>query len=69
MGWIFHQVYGADTPFASFEHHESYLSSFLGFLCVTQIEVVRAECVMISPEHAETAVAAALEHAGQLKAA
>lgn len=62
-------VYGADTPFASFEHHESYLRSFFGFIGVTQIEVVRAEGLMISPEHAETAVAAALEHAGQLKAA
>lgn len=62
-------VYGPDSPFASAEHHESLLLSFFGFLGVTQIEVVRAEGVKLSAEHAETAVAAALEHAGQLKAA
>lgn len=62
-------VYGVDTPFASAEHHESYLLSFFGFLGVTQIEIVRAEGVKLSPEHAQTAVAAALEQANQLKAA
>ena len=61
--------YGADSPAASAEHHESYLLSFLGFLGVTRIEIVRAEGVKLSPEHAQTAVAAALEHASQLKAA
>jgi len=61
--------YGPDTPFASAEHHESYLLSFFGFLGVTQIEVVRAEGLKISPEHEQTAVAAALVHASQLKAA
>jgi FMN-dependent NADH-azoreductase len=61
--------YGPDSPVASFEHHESYLLSFFAFLGVTQIEIVRAEGVKLSPEHAETALAAALEHAGRLKAA
>jgi len=62
-------VYGPDSPAASAEHHESYLLSFLGFLGVTQIEIVRAEGVKLSAEHAETALTAALEHAAQLKAA
>lgn len=61
--------YGPDSPVASAEHHESYLLSLFDFLGVTQIEIVRAEGVKISPEFAQTAVAAALEHAGQLKAA
>lgn len=61
--------YGPDSPVASAEHHESYLLSFFGFLGITQIEIVRAEGVKISPELAQTAVAAALAQAGQLKAA
>jgi len=61
--------YGPESPVASAEHHETYLRSFFGFLGVTQIEIVRAEGVKISPELAQTAVAAALEQAGQLKAA
>ncbi|MET0717604.1 MAG: NAD(P)H-dependent oxidoreductase [Pseudoxanthomonas sp.] len=62
-------VYSAGTPYAAADHHESYLRSFFGFLGVTQIEIVRAEGLMISPERGQAAVAAALEHAGQLKAA
>ena len=61
--------YGPDSPAASYEHHESYLLSFFDFLGVTRIEVLRAEGIGTSPEHAQAAVAAALEHAGQLKAA
>lgn len=62
-------VYGAGTPFAAADHHESYLLSFFGFLGITRIEIVRAEGVKLSPEHEQIAVAAALVHASQLKAA
>lgn len=62
-------VYAAGSPVAAYEHHESYLRSFLGFLGVTRIEVVRAEGVKLSPDHARDAVAGALAQAAQLKAA
>ena len=62
-------VYAVGSPVAAHEHHESYLRSFLGFLGVTRIEVVRAEGVKLSPEHAQAAVTAALAQAAQLKAA
>jgi len=62
-------VYGVGSPVAAYDHHESYLRSFLGFLGVTRIEVVRAEGVKLSPEHADVAVAGALAQAAQLKAA
>lgn len=62
-------VYAAGSPVATYEHHESYLRSFLDFLGVTRIEVVRAEGVKLSPDHARDAVAGALAQAAQLKAA
>jgi FMN-dependent NADH-azoreductase len=62
-------VYAGGSPFASADHHESYLLSFFGFLGVTRIEVVRAEGVRLSPAHAEAAMAGALAQAGQLEAA
>lgn len=62
-------VYAVGSPVAAHEHHESYLRSFLGFLGVTRIEVVRAEGVKLSPEHAQAAVTDALAQAAQLKAA
>jgi FMN-dependent NADH-azoreductase len=37
--------YGADTPMAALEHQESHLRSFLGFLGITELEIVRAEGV------------------------
>lgn len=62
-------VYAAGSPVAGYEHHESYLRSFLDFLGVTRIEVVRAEGVRLGPEHAQAAMAGALAQAGQLEAA
>ena len=62
-------VYAAGSPVAAYEHHESYLRSVLDFLGVTRIEVVRAEGVKLSPDHARDAVAGALAQAAQLKAA
>ena len=62
-------VYAGGSPFASADHHESYLLSFFGFLGVTRIEVVRAEGVRLSPAHAEAAITGALTQAGQLEAA
>ncbi|MGK5004602.1 FMN-dependent NADH-azoreductase [Janthinobacterium sp. LB2P70] len=61
--------YGADTPMASLEHQESHLRSFLGFLGVIQIEIVRAEGVKVSEEARAQALSAAFEQIGALQAA
>lgn len=60
--------YGPGSPAETLEHHETYLRSFLGFLGIGDIEVVRAEGVRTSPEQAESAVAGALDHAARLAA-
>jgi FMN-dependent NADH-azoreductase len=62
-------IYGPDSPAASFEHQESHLRSLFGFLGVTQIDVVRAEGVRISPEQAEKSLQGGLQQAAQLQAA
>lgn len=62
-------VYAPESPMAALEHHENYLRAFFGFLGVTRLEFVRAEGVRLGAEHAERAVAGALEQVGQLRAA
>lgn len=62
-------IYGPDSPAAAFEHQESHLRSLFGFLGVTQIDVVRAEGLKISPEQAEKSLQGALQQAAQLQAA
>jgi FMN-dependent NADH-azoreductase len=54
-------VYAAGTPAAAFEHQESYLIGLLAFLGLTDVTVVRAEGVALSPQAKEAAVARALE--------
>jgi FMN-dependent NADH-azoreductase len=61
--------YGPGTPAAAVEHQEGYLRSFLGFLGITKLEVVRAEGVKVSTEHAQGALQGALQQAAQLEAA
>ena len=61
--------YGADTPMAALEHQESHLRSFLGFLGVTQLEIVRAEGVKVSDEARAQALSAAFAQIGALQAA
>jgi len=46
-------------PFAAFDHQETYLKALLGFLGVTDLSVVRAEGVAISPENKEQSVKSA----------
>ena len=52
---------------AALQHQESYLRAFFGFVGVTDIEVVGAEGVNISPDLKQSATAAALAHAGDLR--
>jgi FMN-dependent NADH-azoreductase len=58
--------YGPDTPVASLQHQESYLRGFFGFIGITDIEIVGAEGVNISPDHKQQALDAALAQAGAL---
>jgi len=50
-------IYSKGSPAAAWEHQESYLTTMLAFLGVTDITVVRAEGVAISPEARNAAIA------------
>ena len=52
-------LYSDGAPSAALEHHESYLKGVLGFIGVTDVTVVRAEGVRISPEVKAAAIDAA----------
>lgn len=56
------------TPAAAFEHQESWLKTALGFIGVTDVEVIRAEGIAHGPEQRETALKAALATAAGLAA-
>jgi FMN-dependent NADH-azoreductase len=58
--------YGAESPAIGLQHQESYLRGFLGFIGLTDVEVVGAEGVNISPEHRQRALDGALAAAGRL---
>lgn len=59
--------YGPGTPYAAVDHQEPFLHSLLGFLGITDIEVVRAEGVRMGDEHANRAIASALERIAAIK--
>ena len=55
------------TAAHALEHQESWLKSILGFIGVTDIEVIRAEGVAYGPDAREAALKAALEDAKALR--
>ena len=57
------------TAAAAVEHQESWLKAVLGFIGVTDIEVIRAEGIAYGPEQREKALKAALGSAASVKAA
>jgi FMN-dependent NADH-azoreductase len=61
--------YGQETPSAAAEHAESYLRTALGFIGVTDPEIIVAEGIQRGPEHRQTAVEGALQAANNLRAA
>jgi FMN-dependent NADH-azoreductase len=61
--------YSAATPYAAYEHAETYLRSVFGFIGVTDIEFIVADGTQAGPEHREKAIAAALQAATDLRAA
>ena len=58
--------YGPDSPAAGLQHQESYLRGFFGFIGITDVEIVGAEGVNVSPDHKQQALDAALADAASL---
>ncbi len=58
--------YEAGGPLAALEHQESYLRSILGFLGISQIDVVRAAGVNLGPEQKQQGVDKALAEVAAL---
>lgn len=60
--------YGAGAPAAVFEHAETYLRTALGFIGITDIEVVAAEGIAVGPDQRAAAIAGANEQIAALAA-
>lgn len=60
--------YGPDSPITAFDHQETYLKQALGFIGLTEITVVRAEGLAVSPESKEAALASARQSISGLAA-
>ena len=61
-------VYAAGSPSAPFEHHESYLTTVLNFIGLTDVTVVRAEGLAFGPEAREAALLKARERIAAIAA-
>jgi FMN-dependent NADH-azoreductase len=61
-------VYSGDSPYAPADFQEPYLRHLLGFLGVTDIEIVRAEGVNLGPEQKARALAQAHAQIGTMLA-
>jgi FMN-dependent NADH-azoreductase len=61
-------VYAAGSPSAPFEHHESYLTSVLKFIGLTDVTVVRAEGLGFGPEARQAAMGKAREQIAAIAA-
>ncbi len=60
-------LYGPGSPAAPMEHQVSYLLGTLGFFGITDVTVIQAEGVKVSPEQARHALAAAQVQIAALK--
>ena len=61
-------MYTPGAPAAPLEHHESYLRGVLGFIGITDVTVIRAEGLAISPDAKAAAIGSALQQAAALSA-
>jgi FMN-dependent NADH-azoreductase len=61
--------YGPGMPAAAAEHLETYLRAVLGFIGITNPEIVVAEGVQMGPEYRDKALKGALAEATSLRAA
>jgi FMN-dependent NADH-azoreductase len=62
-------LYGAGTPNAAAEHAETYLRVVLGFIGITNPEIIVAEGIALGPDARQQALDAALKAASNLPAA
>ncbi|HSZ52131.1 MAG TPA: NAD(P)H-dependent oxidoreductase [Caulobacteraceae bacterium] len=60
-------AYADGAPAAVMDFHEPYLRALFGFVGVPDVEFIRAEGVVFSPEHRTNALNAALSKAADLK--
>ena len=60
--------YGAESPLAALDHQEAYLKQALNFIGLTDVTIVRAEGLAVSPESKEAALAAARREISALAA-
>jgi FMN-dependent NADH-azoreductase len=60
--------YSEGQPAAILDHQESYLKAFFGFLGVTDITIIRAEGLAVSPESQKAAMTAATAEVERLAA-
>lgn len=60
--------YGAESPLAALDHQEAYLRQALNFIGLTDISIVRAEGMAVSPESKEAALASARKEISALAA-
>lgn len=61
-------TYADGGPMAALDFHEPYMRTLFGFVGIPDVEVIRAEGVVFSPEHREKALSGALARAAALKA-
>ncbi len=61
-------IYTGDSPAVALEHHESYLLGVLAFIGLTDVTIIRAEGLAISPETKEAAIAKAKSEIAALAA-
>ncbi|MBB3213880.1 FMN-dependent NADH-azoreductase [Herbaspirillum sp. Sphag1AN] len=61
-------IYSAGSPAAALEHQESYLLGLLAFLGISDVTVIRAEGLALSPEAKEAAITRALTEISALSA-
>jgi FMN-dependent NADH-azoreductase len=62
------RFYGSDSPLAALDHQELYLRQALGFIGLTDVTIVRAEGIAVSPESREAAIASARQEISALAA-
>jgi FMN-dependent NADH-azoreductase len=60
--------YGPGSPYAAFDHQETYLKQALSFIGLTDVTIVRAEGIAVSPESKEAALASARQSISALAA-
>jgi FMN-dependent NADH-azoreductase len=60
--------YGPESPIAAFDHQETYLKQALGFIGLTDVTVIRAEGIAVSPEAREAALSSARQDISALAA-